>query len=307
MLASFAALPESGVEDAYYLTPAGPFQLDFEASEAPKRLMSGSLGTEFVRADAGDTVEFVPDQAAYAPIFPLVAGNEEGVLLDPRLRTSWMTVTPGGAGGDFGYYAQPESAAYYGQGDGAGNLFLGSLGVRISAIEGAAFPGVPYAGVKTSANGGGGTINPGVDLADLEAFERQILNPSRRLAVPRNPDGPVFVADQPARSAMKGARTGFVVRTEENRPTGLTPQGLVAELNEGPAGEAAEGTWNSFILAKDASGQGEDILFSPPEGEDTLAQPLADALMRNDLFLVISRDKMVRWSDDGDVSNIGIF
>ncbi len=313
MLASFAALPESGVEDAYYLTPAGPFQLDFEASVSsetaavPKRLMTGSLGTEFVRADAGDTVEFVPDQAAYAPTFPLGAGNEEGVLLDPKLRTSWMTVTPGGASSDFGYYAQPESAAYYGQGDGAGNLFLGSLGVRISAIGGAAFPGVPYAGVKTSPNGGGGTINPGVDLADLEAFERQILNPSRRLAVPRNPDGPVFVADQPAGSAMKGARTGFVVRTEENRPTGLTPQGLVAELNEGPAGEAAEGTWNTLILAKDASGQGEDILFSPPEGEDTLAQPLADALMRNDLFLVISRDKMVPWSDDGDVSNIGIF
>ena len=313
MLASFSIPPEDGVAEGYYLTPAGPFRLDFEANapgatagSAAERLMTGSLGTEFVRADAGDTLEFVPDQAAYAPVFPLVKGGIEASLLDPKLRTSWVTVRPAAENNDFGYYSQPESAAYYGQGDGAGNLFLDALGVRISAIEGAAFPGVPYTGVKTSPNGGGDTINPGIDLAAFEDFERQILNPSRRLAVPRNPNGPVFVADSPARAAASGARQGFVVRTEDDKPTGLTPQGLVAELNDG-SGEAAEGTWNTLILAKDASGKGRDLTFAPPEGDPTLAQPLADALMRNDLFLVISRDKTVPWTDGEEVSNIGIF
>lgn len=314
MLASSPAAPEDGAEQAYYLTPAGPFRLDFEAdatgetagSAAPERLMTGSLGTEFVRADAGDTLEFVPDQAAYAPVFPLLKGGIEASLLDPKLRTSWITVTSGLPNTNFGYYAQPESAAYYGQGDGAGNLFLDALEVRISAIEGGPFPGVPYTGVKTSPNGGGETINPGIDLAAFEAFERQILNPSRRLAVPRNPNGPVFVADSPASAAGNGSRQGFVVRTKDDKPTGLTPQGLVAELNDG-SGEAAEGTWNTLILAKDASGKGRDLTFAPPEGDPTLAQPLADALMRNDLFLVLSRDKTVPWMQGEEVSNIGIF
>jgi hypothetical protein len=272
------------------------------ADEGAVQLLAGLSGTEFISAGVGDLLQFVPARAAFAPTFPLQSGETSRPLLTDEVTTSWMSVVRGTqATGEsealqFGYYAQAVSAPYYGKPPGgreAANVsgkILETLAVQVSKLAGEggpgeppAFPVVPYGGVASSASEESGPVNP--NTKDFDAFERQIIGVARRQVVPANPTGPVFMTAQPARVARARAlKAGGVGAFDapDKPSTGLTPQGFLAELGD-------DGAWKRLVLAKDPAGQ-ESLYFT---GAAAVEPKLADALMRQNLFLVISRRKNI--------------
>ncbi|HEX8336173.1 MAG TPA: hypothetical protein VF621_05545, partial [Pyrinomonadaceae bacterium] len=312
-------VPDDRVNKGFYLAPAGTFEIvptpppptarrRAQSSSSDDRsavqLLTGLSGTEFISAEVGDLLQFVPARAAFAPVFPLQSGETSRPLLTDEATTSWLSVVrkaePPAAPESlqFGYYAQAVSSPYYGrspakreEADGSGKI-LETLAVQVSTLAVAAGPGelpvfpvVPYGGVNSSASDESGPVNP--STKDFGAFERQIIGVTRRQAIPANPSGPVFMSAQPARVALartlkKGGARAAALAALDSPSTGLTPQGFVAELR-------ADGAWKRLVLAKDPAGA-ESLYFT---GAETVEPRLADALMRQNLFLVISRRKNI--------------
>ncbi|MDT5295767.1 MAG: hypothetical protein QOJ76_2647 [Acidobacteriota bacterium] len=310
-------VPDDRDNEGFYLAPAGAFEIvptprppsatprkarATDDETEPVQLLAGLSGTEFISAGIGDLLEFVPACSAFAPAFPLRSGDTSRPLLTDEATTSWLSVVRKGNAPDaqealqFGYYAQAVSSPYYGKRPGAtqeangSGKILETLAVQVSLLtQGAGvgaptvFPVVPYGGVTSTASEESSPVNP--NTKDFGAFERQIIGAARRQAVPPNPSGPIFKSGRPTKTArgLKRGDKGMAASVALDKPsTGLTPQGLLAELRE-------DGAWKRLVLAKDPSGN-ESLYFT---GAQMVEPKLADALMHQNLFLVISRRKNI--------------
>ena len=279
--------------DAYaYLTPTGTFDVKPVAGGSPIRhLMGGLTGTEYLLLAPGATVTFVPQHAAYAPVFttptpPGVAdpchpaGGDEpvvpGSLLDAGYTTAWLRVDPPAAPSatvDRGYAMQPASSVYYGSADASGYAYPLAQGCRVSRLvdpaapqQPVAVPLAPYGQVWAT----GATTLPTAPV--LKAFESQIIAATRLTTAPKDPvDGPVV----------------FEILSHEPVAGGavMTADGLLASLNDAPSGRP--GTFAGIQLAKSPNtvplpGAAE-LAFT---GTPVMAPDLSYALINDNLFMV---------------------
>ncbi len=295
----------------YYLAPVGTMTINFSGSgisqaeaQTSARLMFGLSGSEFVEAREGDLLNFVAQRPAF---FADESGRDRyarvgASRLLPDGTTSWISVLPAPAAGDFSYYAQPDLSVYYGGQIETGlesSDFIGAMDVNVSSLkepggQPAVFPAVAYAGVGLPGVNDGSQITP----QDFVDFETNVLSPARQQLIPKNPQGPVFEG-----GAMRtGKPRALALRAGPDEAFGVTPQGLLAAINQ------PHGTWRELILAVSSHPElGEQRLSFLPEDvqNPTLAHALANALMSNDLFLVISVKKPA--GDANTASNVGRF
>jgi hypothetical protein len=91
-------------QNRVYLAPYGRFSLVAPSgTKGPFRLMPGLSGLEYIEAEAGDFLDFIPASPAFgAPS----AASGEGPQLTFACTTAWVRLTPSGAGRR-PYYAQP--------------------------------------------------------------------------------------------------------------------------------------------------------------------------------------------------------
>jgi len=279
---------------------------------------------DVLRFEANKPATAAPPQTANATA--ATGSNASGAALaDDGCRTSWATMIPASrqasashAGGfPFGYFAQPLSSVAYGSvGEGhvdasrADLALLGAYGVQLSALgDGSkSFPVAPFGGITQEGNvtGLGGwnkqfaklPLNESIRSLDFAGFERTVISPVRQATVTPNADGqgqsvgPRFVANAApslgsAPQGLLGGATSDLMAlgaAPEDGQQGLTPQGLVGAYAAGSL------TWQRLIFARDMSkGTGargtsrQDLAF-----ENGLNPRLGDALMNDNLFLVIS-------------------
>jgi len=250
----------------FYLVPAGSFEVVLpEAVTDADHLMCGACAAEYVALAAeGSVLTFVPQQAAFAPLFQ-PSGTEcsddavEAPRLDFDARTSWISVA---APAPLVYYAQPAGAIFYGRSPAGSapenNTLLpyfpvpaGRLPVT-QADEAAAdnaFPLVPYAGIDAG------------EAAIALAFEAEVLAQERRELVFEltNRSGATEPATEPL---APGAGL-----------TAVTPVGFVGRFSDN------KHTWESLTLAR---------MDAQSLALRDIVDPLRAALLTNQQFLVIS-------------------
>lgn len=252
--------------DPFYLVPAGGFEVVLpKAATGAEQLMCGACAAEYVALAAEGTVlTFVPEQAAFAPLFePPETESSDDAVEAPRLdfdaRTSWVSVA---APAPLVYYAQPAGAVFYGWSTAGtapeNNTLLpffpvpaGKLPVA-QADEAAvdnAFPLVPYAGIDAS------------EAAIALAFETEVLAQERRELVYELTNQ--SEAPEPASEPLDPS-AGL---------TAVTPVGFVGRFSDN------KDTWESLTLAR---------MDAQSLALQDVVDPLRAALLTNQQFLVIS-------------------
>lgn len=294
-----ALLHDSPQTPTYYFTPTGSFVIAYNpeppASKrvgepvGPASLLCGLAGVEVLSFDPpgagyeGDILRFIPDQPAYAPVFPLPqvnlrAPNSPAVtehLLTGAWTTAWATISrekvEAGAPGPSGpnrYYSQPNGAPYYGPDKGAtaadGPPILAFAPTITADLSGGPamqpFPLVPYGGTAINAQSG---FSPD----QIPVFESQIISPTRKQQV---------LQIKQRAGLFDAPRRAF---TAEETRTITTPQGLLATV----AGEPAT-HWQSLLLARNVVKETTyNLAFK------NLDQVLQDAFQTNQQFLVMTR------------------
>lgn len=289
----------------FYLAPMGEFQLDLGGKGNSVRLMCGLSGMEYIMAWHGDIIEFIPSQPAFALGFGHSPNPSEGEtasaqLLTSKYTTSWVRFkSSDSSSGQRGYLAQPNASVFYGHGAQAAGTtnyptavspFVSDLKLQGGEGEPPIFPMVAYGGIYPKENPEIEPINSDIDPDIFQKYEHQILTGQRHaVVVGSKTTGPIFLkSDQ---TPISGATT-------------MTPQGLLVQLNHGqntpsPAPPAVElaatqseqsqspagaGTWQHLHLAK----SGDKYLSFNPGPGGVVNQALANALMHNQLFLVLS-------------------
>jgi hypothetical protein len=111
----------------------------------------------------------------------------------------------------------------------------------------------------------------------LKAFESQVIGASRHAAAPKDAaNGPTFF--DPVTHA--GVAGGYA----------KTPEGLLVKLNDGSTGPA--GTVNTLFLANSPNDQpvagAERLAFKPPPRGKVVSTALSNALMNDNLFMVVT-------------------
>lgn len=315
------AISENAPGDYAYLTPAGlytaaPAKTSHGLAGADpstiRHMMCGMTGTEYLIVEPGATVEFIPGNAGYAQGFTAPASGFAAVSADPcnpgdggqpvvpgglltnDYTTSWIRINPATTASEkisYGYAVQPESSVYYGtvdkpssSNDATPYTYPLALGCRISLLEDAqkadeliSLPMASYGGVWST----GFDDLPSADA--LKSFESQIIGTTRHTTAPKDMvNGPTFF-DPVTHLGVEG---GF----------GKTPEGLLAELNvstDGPDATVA-GTIKTIFLAKSPNKNppplpGTEELSFSGGGSSTVVNPeLSNALMNNNLFMVVT-------------------
>lgn len=256
--------PADSNTHTFRMSPRGDFVLvvDNPTEDSVLPLLCGWSGTETLSAAprssgyAGDRLRFSPRQAAFAPAYPpplaspvLPPFDPDAPLLTTEYTTSWASVLRApGAGGEIAYSAEPKGAPLLGR-DGlvfaARKTLFGpnapSLGVPADRV----FPLVPYAGLVPSSD-----PIESFPPATVEAFERDVIGPTRRAAIGQ---------------AGSGARTARALllphtRAEDPGPaTTTTPSGLLVTLADGFA-------WKKILLAQNTSPALRQLCFCNPDG-----------------------------------------
>ncbi|TND08822.1 MAG: hemagglutinin protein [Bacteroidetes bacterium] len=276
VFALLSTAPAPSPADGYTLVPQGNFTIGLPAgtpagpSAAPvSRLMLGSSGVEYagLLIAAGNLVNFVPGQPAYAPAFQYASETIEpakvsvtDTALTNAATTSWLFVNAP-SGSNVNYYAQPEDAVLYevtnsgqladylGYMETLAGVFVSDSGLTRAAGSGSviAYPAVPYAGIVAD------------DVTDYNLLELQVISPARRLQIKQ-------LMQQQA-----------VTKTGD--AFGVTPQGLKVGL------DVTKTYWKSLTMAHSgagsAAGQAEQLLQLTNITGDFKA-----ALQSNQLFMV---------------------
>jgi hypothetical protein len=280
--------PDNPGETAYYMVPAGDYELLAEKKTVkenvagPLNLLCGLAGTESIGFLPGTfetpltTIRFHPDMPAYAPVFPLTdaaggieasgahrfAAVADAKLLDDTWPTAWLSVAPPRAGTTT-YYSQPEQAALYDakKTSPAPNmleLYQAPVAEFTSASLDESYPIAIYAGL------GEPGVRAGFPVAQLRNFEMQILNRFRKETI------------SGITAKQRAAKTKLRLGEPQPVPTldtTTTPQGLVATVRGLK--------WETVLLAQNP----EDN--SKLEFRD-LGDNLREALQSNQMFLVAS-------------------
>lgn len=220
---------------SYYLTLEGAFEISTASGaaepasplEPAERIVCGISSAEYagLMVKPGNLMHFIPGADAYAPGSPTDDGDEKETppLLTGMGTTAWVYITPPDTGKRVYYYAQPEQSLIYdatnvvtGSEDSAGYLdFL--------EIPAAVFPEVlSPPGDEGKPHGFPMVPFRGISLEDMELCRRvelQAISPGRRAVIEK----------------ITGAGYGLdLVRggAGDGKTTGVTPQGLVVELDD---------------------------------------------------------------------------
>jgi hypothetical protein len=280
-----AAATGSPGAPAYYLAPIGPFQVAVASPSGAGTVdvMAGLFAQEFLRLGDGDIVAFVPGQSAYAPGFAPAgspapneaAASPNSPLLTDQYTTAWMSYPVLSSSGRVGYFSQPSASVYYSAL--GGETYPEAVDAMLSDFAAAAvFPIVPYGGISAWTQ-----YSPPAPYASAQVFadfEAGVLTPSRHQRLV-SPTGPRFLAPP----SPAGSPPPPLAAAE-------TPQGLVVELNP-PGGGPPEGSWQRLLLAQSPPTNGSPprtLGFESSGSAAVVAPALANALMQNQLFLVIS-------------------
>jgi hypothetical protein len=283
-----SAVTVSPGEPIYYLAPIGTFQVTVASPTGSTfDLMPGLFAQEFLRLCEGDIVAFQVGHAAYAPSFMPAgspapneaAASPNSPLLTDQYTTSWMTYPVLPPSGPVGYFSQPSASVYYSAL--GGETYPEAVDAMLYDFSApATFPIVPYGGISAWTS-----YSPPAPYASAQVFagfEAGVLT-GRRHQLLMSDIGPRFLAPHsPTGSPPLAAAE--------------TPQGLVVKLYEaGPL----EGSWQRLLLAQTPGSPPRTLGFesrvSPPA---VVAPLLANALMQNELFLVISNAASVQPFDN---------
>jgi hypothetical protein len=262
----------------YYLTLAGEFLLTLtpQSGQFSQYLMCGFSGVEYFEIANGTTnIKFLPGFPGFSPAM-LPQSTAQGVPPIPSFKglttqasSSWVYLTSSES-----YYAQPEGAVLH-QPDNTHPTFLNYLPVlagRLTAPlsvpqQARAFPLVPYAGVRTTAD------------QNYTLYEAQVLNPARRNAIYNI--NPAYNVGPPNEVAAL--------------TTGTTPQGLLLQMTDG--------AWDVLTLAQTPSATTLEIcdcetgVCPDPATQTTnllqlqlanIKNALKAGLQTNQLFMVMS-------------------
>lgn len=261
--------PEDGRYEPVYLLPEGEFAIGKEAASGACQLLCGLSGTETIgfapeTADPGGILAFHPGQPAWAEEFPFPQASPVGrpfdatrPLLAPGYTTAWLSLR--GAAKSC-YSSQPAGMSLYGQSGPIPAQSPRLLGFvePLTALPDPppALPMAPYAGIKAEGPAASG------DREQLQAFESQILSPTRR---------GLIAASQGLSTARAPNRT--VPAEAPQSLQAVTPQGLVVEVQ-------ADGRWTDIHLAR--SGDRSAVPF----GLNEIAPEVQQAFQTNQLLLV---------------------
>ncbi|HSQ41731.1 MAG TPA: hypothetical protein VLM37_05575 [Fibrobacteraceae bacterium] len=262
----------------YYLAPCGPFLITTDTSSAAlrdsllvpaERLVCGLSSVEYagLMAESGNVLCFSPGKEAYAPGSNEESHGDVSPLLTDLGTTSWVSLTPP-SGGSIYYYAQPEQAVLYNassvsSGDtGSGHLdFLEVPAAELPSgtNQGAAalFPMVPFRGVSPR------------DSLLCRQVEQQAISPSRRAAIQN----------------VTALNSGNSVSSGQGNAVGVTPQGLIVEIDENGM------DWKRLVLGnlQQNSGMQESLGITIDSNWLQLSDvtgPFRDAMQSSELFLV---------------------
>lgn len=276
-----------------HLAPEGDFMiLKDDATIKSFQLQCGLQGTEFFDVKSrlgdipGDSLRYIANQPAYAPVFPLPQSSPvtapvqpDMPLLNTQYRTSWCTVVHTAGGNDpLLYVAQPKGAALFGQTDEKdgnnkkllpeGLMGHATPGFTFTANEHILFPMMPYSAIKP------GTKDSGSFSSEqIESFENLILSPLRK----KNINKILIPAQKKARLALE--QKNMLTADDEKKVT--TPSGLIAGLS----GEGNNPSWLNLYLAQNGvKGAFTNMYFNKP-GEE-----LVQAFQTSDQFLVIANN-----------------
>ncbi|MBB4003109.1 hypothetical protein [Aurantimonas endophytica] len=280
--------PKNAATKWVSLTPAGDFGLlaptDPQAGTT-LTLLAGLFGTErialapFQSQGSYDRLRFLPDQPAYAPVFPfpqasLSAPPSDKPVLDDTYATAWAAVL-NGSSGDASYLAQPSGSPLYAPPQNAANdatPLLPPLATPSPIAQAGSDGGLllvplpPYAGL--------GTLAADSPIEDYGGFESQILSSTRKR---------ILGAASTARlTALRNARLSrLATPTAATVHQATTPQGLYAEV-EIPDG-GGEALYETVVLARSQDAAGGTLDF----GFESLAPELQSLFQTNQLMAVI--------------------
>lgn len=277
--------PTQGRSGPLYLSLSGDWGLAVAGvpvsgndAGAEFQLLPGLFGLETMsfrayRTDGDyDRLRFLPNQNAYAPIFPFKASSlnnpSSGQLvsrLDDCLVTSYGLLV-NGTDGHVMYLSQPEGSSLFapsaqGVQDAMPLLPSYNPGTALSYQDiSSLVPIVPYAGIDSA----------GEEF--LNSYESQILSPTRKSTIAKQ------VA--PGIQALKNARRKSIqTDISESAKLATTPQGLLAQITEANIGV----DYQRVTLAQTEAA---------PKGASHMAfidleVPLQNLLQTNQLFAVI--------------------
>ncbi|KZK97783.1 hypothetical protein PsAD5_02018 [Pseudovibrio sp. Ad5] len=266
---------------SFIASPVGDFLVCAPAAkdDTKARFMCGLGGTEFLEVPGaaehalseGARLRFIPNQPAYAPVFPLPVSSPvgrpapKGAPLKGNYKTSYVQVFPPDnaaekSGTSITYVAQPHGSALHGYDDEIwqeNKELLGTVSpaYTLPPMEDKAFPMFPYAGTDEG--------DPSYSQCDVALFEKSIIAPTRRKVI-----ASLTNAQSNAREAK--AQTG------EGDATLTTPLGVIATL-QSPT-DASH--WKEVKLAQIKVPTPSDFAFKD------LSPKLIEAFQTNQLFLV---------------------
>ena len=259
----------------------------------PVQLMCGLFAQEFLQIEIGDLIEFEPCMPAWASGFSGVAtssqqpGSSKAQTLEADFTTSWMRYPVGQVEGMRGYFAQPSASVYYANAD-ESQVYPTAVNSLLSVFpEPVSFPLIPYGGIyATSVPNGVIAFNANVSPAAFDAFEAAVLSSVRHSNLAANSEGPIFL--QPTRTARHSPLHQLSSASALTpMPFATTPQGLLVQLNLNGNGNTA-GTWNTVFLARSPDEPSKYLSFEPPANSGVISIDLSNALVQNQLFMVVS-------------------
>ncbi len=269
---------------SFIASPAGDFLVCAPAAkknDTKARFMCGLGGTEFLEVpdvaehalSQGARLRFIPDQPAYAPVFPLPLSSPvgapapKGAPLKGNYKTSYVQVFPpdnsaGTNGTPITYVAQPHGSALHGYDDEIwqeNKELLGTVSpaYTLPQTEKGAFPMFPYSGTNEG--------DPRYSQCDVAVFEKSIIAPARRKVIASLTSG-----QSNARETEE--------QTGEGDTTLTTPLGVIATL-QSPT-DASH--WKEVKLAQIKVPTPSEFAFKD------LSPRLIEAFQTNQLFLVVA-------------------
>ncbi|HEX8367279.1 MAG TPA: hypothetical protein VF604_01810 [Pyrinomonadaceae bacterium] len=275
----FSNRPVNQVDDnaAYYLTPYGSFTVGMTGTTDEGELLCAYSATETFTFSRGDTLRFVPGNAAYRVNIPATAENGV-VYLTEDATTSWLGLSASTAAQNI-YYSQPQGSPIYqnnGQtGDGAANGYTAyqlsfrkipvypaqdpAIALETAATPTPLVPMVPYGGISTSDDS---AVN------EFQLMETKGINPQRRLVLKSLSENKSF-APQVGRTLAEDA--GTLVNS-------MTPLGLIGGFDQN------SNVWMNTQFAVSGSKKDKVLRFEDMQDE------LRSALYQNQIFLVIDQN-----------------
>jgi hypothetical protein len=307
-----------GYGNSIYLTPQGAFTMavddgsggDTEPSGLGNQLLCGLSGVEYISFVPGDLLWFYPDKPAgiIAELDtdlpkPANVALAFDATTPPKLTTAYAMVLPGPTSRADGsaYYSEPDQAPFFTkpkQSTDSNPLDLSYYALSIAQLPKAPgppetyvpFPLLPYAAFVPATD----PNQFGYDHQYVESFEYQLINPTRKSSIEKMAQGGTLQSHT-AQGTDQGTDNVIAI-TPEGYEAVFSPNGLWQSLAVAKMGTKPTPPIDPTKPPKPTDQTYIDISFSPAAGPEApqlpqpphLPQPLQDAMLTNQQFLVIT-------------------